>query len=95
MGDKTQTIGSIFNAVCAIEEGSFPVFFEWLKNAQTLKPGPDVNYKIDNSKALSTLMIENIGQIDQGNYTCIAKNADGSDSQNVVLNIRGNCIKLI
>ena len=86
---KNQTIGSILQLFCTVEEGSFPVFFEWLKNSKSLNPSPGVNHKIENLRISSTLTIESITRSDQGNYTCVVKNPFGSDSQNIVLNIKG------
>ena len=88
---KNLTIGSHFQVYCAVEKGSLPVFFEWFKNSNSLKPSPDVNYKIEFTKISSTLIIENVEINDQGNYTCIAKNPFGSDSKIVLLNIKGMC----
>ena len=41
------------------------------------------------SRMSSTFTIEKIDKKDQGNYTCAVKNQFGSDSQNVILNIKG------
>ena len=87
--EKNQTIGSIFQIFCTVQEGSFPVFFEWFKDSKSLKPSPDFNYKIEISKISSTFTIESIDRNDHGNYTCVVKNTFGSDSQNVFLNIKG------
>ena len=75
--------------VCTIEEGSHPIFFEWFKNSVPLKPSPEVNYKIENSRLSSTFMIENIDLRDAANYSCFAKNSFGSDSTHIVLSIDG------
>ena len=88
---KNQTIGSMFHVFCAIEEGTLPVFFEWYKNTIHLKSKPDVNYRIETSEISSTFTIKNIELSDQANYTCIVKNQFGSDSQSVLLSIRGKC----
>ncbi len=84
---KNQTIGSNFQMLCTVEEGTLPVFFEWFKNSKLLKT--NVNYKIEISRVSSTLTIENVKENDQGNYSCIVKNPFGTDSQNVLLNIKG------
>ena len=86
---KSQTVGSLFQMNCNIEEGSHPIFFEWFKNSVPLKPSPEVNYKIENSMLSSTLIIMSIDLRDAANYSCFAKNSFGSDSHNVVLNING------
>ena len=45
--------------------------------------------KFESSEVLSTLKINKIDLNDVGNYTCVAKNTFGSDSQAVYLNIKG------
>ena len=92
---KSQTIGSIFHITCSLEEGSFPVFFEWSRNGQTLKPNPDVNYKIENSQMFSTFTVESIDRRDIGNYSCVLRNALGFDSQSIALTIKGIVFYLI
>ena len=82
---ETIQLAQYFKQCVSIEEGSFPIFFEWFKNSKPLKPNPDVNYKIENSEMLSTLKIIKIDLNDVGNYTCIAKNTFGSDSQTIYL----------
>ena len=75
---------------CSIEEGSEPLFFEWSKNGQIIRPAPDVKYRIDNLKLSSGLTIEKVARSDAGNYSCLVKNGVGSDSKNVLLNVKGN-----
>ena len=91
VNQRTQDEGANFQMLCSVEKGSEPFFFEWSKNGQTLRPSPDVKYRIENSKISSTLTIENVARSDAGNYSCLVKNGVGSDSQNIVLKIKGNC----
>jgi hypothetical protein len=86
---KNLTESSYFQLLCTVEEGSLPLFFEWSKNGQSLKANPDVNYKIDNIDRASTFIISKINRKDTGNYTCIVRNAFGTDSQNVYLTVKG------
>lgn len=86
---RTQSEGSSFTAFCALEEGSLPVFFEWAKNGQNIKHGSGVSFKIDNSKRMSTLTIDEIVRTDSANYSCFVKNSVGSDAQNVQLFVKG------
>jgi hypothetical protein len=86
---KNLTEGSYFQLLCTVEEGSLPLFFEWSKNGQSLKANPDVNYKIDSIDRASTFIISKINRKDTGNYTCIVRNAFGTDSQNVYLTVKG------
>ena len=64
---RNQKIGSNFQVLCTIEEGSHPIFFEWFKDSVPLKTSPEVNYKIENSRLSSTLIIENIEMSDSAN----------------------------
>ena len=86
---KSLSIGSDFLFVCNVESGSLPVFFEWSRNGQTLKTSPDANYKIESSKKFSILSIDAITRSDSANYTCLVRNAFGSDTQSVLLSIKG------
>ena len=89
MKNRIRSEGSNIPILCSVEEGSEPFFFEWSKNGQSIRPGPDVKYRIDNLKLSSTLTIEKIARSDAGNYSCVVKNAVGSDSQSVQLNVKG------
>ena len=89
LNHKTQNENSLFSVTCSLLEGSQPVFFEWFKNGNSIKAGPDNQYKIDTTKILTTFYIEQIARSDSGNYTCLVKNEHGSDSQNVLLNVKG------
>jgi len=66
-----------------------PLFFQWSKDGQIIKPNPDSNYKIDNFDRFSTFAIAKIDRKDAANYTCIVRNAFGYDSQNVLLTVKG------
>ncbi len=89
LSHKNQTEGSYFQLFCTVQEGSLPLFFEWSNNGHSIKANPDVNYKIDNFERSSTLTIPKINRKDTGNYTCIVRNAYGTDSQNVLLTVKG------
>ncbi len=89
LSQRNQTEGSYFQILCAVQEGSLPLFFEWSKNGHSIKANPDVNYKIDNFEKYSTLIIAKIDRKDAGNYSCVVHNSIGSDSQSVLLSIKG------
>ena len=89
LNQRTQSENTIFQFYCSVLSGSEPLFFEWAKNGQSVKPNPDVKYRIENSEISSTLTISKAIQSDQGNYTCSVKNEHGSDAQNVLLTIKG------
>ena len=76
--------------LCSVEEGSEPFFFEWSRNGQSVKPAPDVKYRIENSEISSTFTIAKVARSDAGNYTCLVKNGVGSDSKNILLTVKGN-----
>ena len=86
---KNQSEGSAFYVLCAAEEGSLPLFFEWTKNGQNIKSIPNVNHKIEYLDMSSTLTIKKITRSDSGNYTCSVKNTIGSDIQSVLLTVKG------
>ena len=86
---KNQSESTSFQIVCGVEEGSDPLFFEWLINEMKLKPSPDVNYKIENNKRFSILSIEKLSQKDSANYGCVVSNQFGSDSQTISLTVKG------
>ena len=75
--------------MCSIQEGSPPFFFAWAKNGNSIKSGPNVNYKIENSEMFSTFTIKKLERNDAANYTCTVSNSIGSDTQIVILNIKG------
>ena len=95
LSDRVLKENSIFQIYCSVQEGSQPFFFEWQRNGQSLKSGPDFSYKIDTSDISSTLTIRKIKTSDAGNYTCTVKNAHGVDSQYSLLTIRGKLINFI
>jgi hypothetical protein len=84
-----QTEGTKFRQFCSIQKGSSPLFFQWTKNEQILSSKPEVNYKIETSDEHSIIIISNVRRSDAGNYSCIVRNAFGTDSQTVSLNVRG------
>ena len=86
---QSQSEGSYFQQFCSVQKGSEPFFFNWHRNGDVIKSGPDLNYKIENSKRSSTLTIERIERKDSANYSCIVQNGFGSDSQNVLLSVEG------
>ena len=75
--------------MCSTQEGSPPFFFDWAKNAKTIKSSPDFNFKIENFETFSTLSIKKLERFDSANYTCTVKNTVGSDTQHFLLNVKG------
>ena len=95
VNQRTQSLKTYFQFVCSVVEGSQPLFFEWSRNGQSIRPSPDTKYHIDNSEMFSTFIIKSIEQNDAGNYSCLVKNAVGSDSRNVLLTVKGKACSML
>ncbi|XP_035232053.1 Down syndrome cell adhesion molecule-like protein Dscam2 [Stegodyphus dumicola] len=65
------------SATCTIRSGDRPLEFQWLKNGEELKETSNV--EIQSIKDTSILLIESVTSESSGNYTCIVKNAYGTD----------------
>ncbi len=89
LGHRNQSEGTRFNLLCSILEGSVPLFFQWSKDGNVIKPNPELSYKIENFEQHSTFAIPKVKIQDSGNYTCIVHNSVGTDSQSVLLSIKG------
>jgi len=80
--------GSHFSALCSVYKGSLPLFFQWTKDNQVIT---DDHFKIaSHSERSSILSIEKVRSSDSGNYSCSVSNAFGSDSQTIILIIKGS-----
>ncbi|KAH8022254.1 hypothetical protein HPB51_023132 [Rhipicephalus microplus] len=77
--------GSSAQVFCAISKGTLPVYFTWFKDGQTVSGD---NVKVTTSETFSALRISQVSATDVGNYTCFAKNLQGSDSYSVKLEVR-------
>jgi hypothetical protein len=86
---KIQTEGSSYLLLCHMIAGNKPVFFQWSKNGISLTNKPESKYKVDNFKDYSQFGIESVDRSDSGNYSCIARNAFGSDIQSTLLIVKG------
>ena len=89
LNTKNQSEGTNFLFVCSVEKGSDPLFFEWTINDEKVKPSPDFNYKIENDDRLSMFKIKKITRKDSAKYGCVVSNQFGSDSQNILLTVKG------
>lgn len=72
-----------------MKTGSEPLFFQWIKNGNILNNDLQSNYKISASEDHSQFLIKNVHRSDSGNYSCIVRNAFGTDIQSTQLNIKG------
>lgn len=88
MMNRAQNIGSKFILLCSTQEGSHPLFFDWFKNGQLIS-SVQTKYKVEKSSEFSTIHIDKIDRSDAGNYSCLVKNKLGTDTQNVVLSVKG------
>ena len=86
---KSQSENSYFQVLCTVEQGSDPLFFKWSKNGQQIQTSSETIYKIEYFKRHSTLTIDKINRKDSANYGCVVSNKYGSDSQNILLNVKG------
>lgn len=79
--------GASAQVLCAISKGALPVYFTWLKNGKTVG-GDEANVKVTTSDRFSVLQVLSVSAADVGNYTCFAKNLQGSDTYSVMLEVR-------
>ncbi len=83
------TKGSFFRLFCQLSAGSKPLFFQWIRNGQTLINSPDSEYKIENNDDYSHFTIKSVDRTDSGNYSCVVRNAFGTDIQSALLVVKG------
>ena len=90
VSQRSITENSYFQQTCAAEEGELPLKFEWLVNGQAAHTGARLlGPRIEHSNRSSTLVISGIDRRDAGIYKCMASNRFGSDTQSVLLSVRG------
>ncbi|XP_077540886.1 cell adhesion molecule DSCAM-like [Haemaphysalis longicornis] len=77
--------GNKVSATCNLESGTPPVTFSWHKDGSDITSfSKDISYA---SNIMSVLAIPSASLDSQGNYTCSASNAYGSDSHTVQLKV--------
>ncbi|KAM7308571.1 hypothetical protein ISCGN_012205 [Ixodes scapularis] len=77
--------GVSVQVLCAISKGTLPVYFTWLKDGKTLR---ETRAKITTADKFSVVQIDAVAPADVGNYTCFAKNLQGTDSHSSMLEVR-------
>lgn len=86
---EQQNYGAKLKIPCFVSEGNGPFVFEWQKNGQSIFSNRSDRYRIDSSEDSSSLTIFALNQFDSGNYTCLARNEFGSDSQTNSIAVKG------
>ncbi len=80
---------SFFRLFCQISTGNRPLFFQWIKNGQTLTNSPENEYKIENNDDFTLFTIKSVDRTDSGNYSCVVRNAFGTDIKSALLEVKG------
>jgi hypothetical protein len=83
------TEGLSFRLFCHSSGGTKPLFFQWNKNQQTLANSPESEYKIENNDDYSLFSIKSVDRSDSGNYSCVVRNAFGTDIKSTLLIVKG------
>ena len=90
INQQNQDENSSFIMICSVVKGGQPLTFDWFKNGKLIDTSIDKRYRIDMTKLFSTLSIERVIRSDAANYSCLVKNAFGSDSHHVLMTVKGN-----
>ena len=86
--DKPLTQGSTYRSICTIQSGTPPITFKWTKDGHQLSHSRNgITIKSDESEAISSLIINDIKSESVGNYSCFVRNAFGSDSYSIRLEV--------
>ncbi len=83
---QNQRNGGRFVLTCAASFGQTPIIFDWKRSGHKIVQ--DENYQINTEDLMSTLIIKNVSAKQSGNYTCLASNEKGFDSQSSYLNVQ-------
>lgn len=74
-------------AQCNVNKGSEPLFYQWTKDGKAIN---DQTIKMVTTESIgSSLIIDKVTMNNDGNYTCIVRNAFGEDSQSTRLSVKG------
>ena len=72
--------------MCSLKSGFTPVKFEWLRNGLPITVDDRVD--IGTTQDVSTLTLRKLKREDAANYTCIARNQEGTDAFTARLRMR-------
>lgn len=86
--DDNITEGDVASVMCLATSGLKPVKFQWTKNGNPISTS-DRKVRIDDGAIHSVLVFDSVEPTDDGNYSCIAQNADGQDTFTAQLNVKG------
>lgn len=81
--NKKMELGSISKVNCKAQ-GSEPPTIHWLKEDETLRELPS-HITVSNG----TLIFNGVKSSDKGQYTCLAKNAQGSINATISIEVHG------
>ncbi|GBL76503.1 Titin [Araneus ventricosus] len=79
-------LGDKATVICSTRRSQSSTVYEWYKDNHLLKKSTNVN--IDSNEMYSTLIIDPVEDTSVGNYTCLAKNKFGQDSNSAFLFVR-------
>lgn len=83
---RNQISGGRSVLTCSVSFGQTPITFTWKKNGQKIIQ--DDSYQVNTDELMSTLIVKNVSARQSGNYTCLASNSKGFDSQSSYLNVK-------
>lgn len=74
--------------ICTASKGDLPLNIKWYYNGNIVKSEND-GITLTNTKRTSQLTIESVTHHNQGNYTCVVKNAAGTANHTTELYVNG------
>lgn len=75
------------SVTCSLKTGKPPFSFHWRKNGKEFEDGKGITTQT--LKLLSILVIDPVTYSAAGNYTCIVRNSEGTDTFSSVLTVTG------
>ncbi|CAB3223434.1 unnamed protein product [Arctia plantaginis] len=76
-GDGPVNAQEMVLVTCAVSKGDLPLKIEWYFNGNSVKSG-EIGINLVNTRRSSQLNIDSVSHQNQGNYTCVVKNAAGA-----------------